>query len=73
MGKWTVEVDGGACVASGMCTAIAPDHFRLDSGTSEPVSPSVDPDDAVRDAARSCPAEAILVRDSDGTVLDPQF
>jgi ferredoxin len=55
-----------------MCTSIAPDHFRLDGGTSTPVESQVDPSDAVIDAAESCPMEAILVRAADGAVLAPQ-
>ncbi|MFD7653222.1 ferredoxin [Actinosynnema sp. NPDC059797] len=72
MANWTVEVDRGACLGTGMCTSLAPEHFRLEGGTSVPVSSSVEPDDAVTDAAESCPMEAILVRDADGTVLAPQ-
>lgn len=71
MTRWTLEVDRNACLGTGMCTSIAPDHFRLD-GTASPVEPSVEPDDAVLDAAESCPMEAILVRDADGAVLAPR-
>ena len=73
MSEWTIEVDKGACLGTGMCTSIAPDHFRLDGGTSTPVRSEVDPDDAVVDAAESCPMEAILVRSADGTVVAPQL
>ncbi|QQQ77672.1 ferredoxin [Saccharothrix sp. 6-C] len=73
MSEWTIEVDKGACLGTGMCTSIAPDHFRLDGGTATPINSGVDPDDAVIDAAESCPMEAILVRSSDGTVLAPQL
>jgi ferredoxin len=72
MAQWKVEVDGGSCLGTGMCTSIAPDHFRLDGGTATPVKSDIDPDDAVVDAAESCPMEAILVRSADGTVLAPQ-
>ncbi|NUT53774.1 MAG: ferredoxin [Saccharothrix sp.] len=72
MGGWTVGVDRGSCLGTGMCTSIAPDHFRLDGGTSTPVDAEIEPDDAVIDAAESCPMEAILVRSADGTVLAPQ-
>ncbi|MFC6090657.1 ferredoxin [Saccharothrix lopnurensis] len=72
MTRWTVEVDRSRCLGTGMCSSIAPDHFRLEDGTATPVNPSVEPADAVVDAAESCPMEAILVRDADGTVLAPQ-
>ncbi|MEU4741462.1 ferredoxin [Actinosynnema sp. NPDC023658] len=72
MAEWKVEVDRGSCLGTGMCTSIAPEHFRLDGGTATPVRSDIDPDDAVIDAAESCPMEAILVRSADGTVLAPQ-
>ncbi|MEU4802700.1 ferredoxin [Actinosynnema sp. NPDC023587] len=73
MARWSLEVDRDACVGSGMCAGIAPDHFRLDGGTAEPVDASVEPDDAVVDAAESCPMEAILVRDAEGNRLAPEI
>jgi ferredoxin len=73
MSEWTIEVDKGACLGTGMCTATAPDHFRLEGGTSTPIKTDIDPSDAVVDAAESCPMEAILVRSSDGTVIAPQL
>ncbi|MEU4444486.1 ferredoxin [Actinosynnema sp. NPDC050801] len=72
MSEWTIEVDRGMCLGTGMCTATAPEHFRLDGGTATPVKADVEPDDAVIDAAESCPMEAILVRSADGSVLAPQ-
>jgi len=44
-----------------MCTGIAPDHFELDSDGSHAITEVVDQDDAVIDAAESCPVEAIKV------------
>ncbi|MFE9746085.1 ferredoxin [Saccharothrix saharensis] len=73
MSEWTIEVDRGACLGTGMCTSIAPGHFQLDGGTATPVKADVDPDEAVIDAAESCPMEAILVRSADGSVLAPQL
>ncbi|MGM1057796.1 ferredoxin [Saccharothrix sp. Mg75] len=72
MGDWTVGVDRDACIGTGMCTSTAPGHFRLVDGLSAPISESVGADDAVLDAADSCPMEAILVRDSTGSVLAPR-
>jgi ferredoxin len=43
-----------------MCVAIAPDRFALDERQrSGPVEAEIDPDEVVRDAAASCPSEAI--------------
>lgn len=69
---WRVRVDD-ACIASGSCQAIAPDRFAL--GTDHhayPLTPVVEPDEAVLDAAASCPVEAITITDLDtGAVVDP--
>ncbi|GAA3837593.1 hypothetical protein GCM10022243_00110 [Saccharothrix violaceirubra] len=69
---WCVAVDGRTCIGSGMCAAVAPGHFRLDGAVSVPKRTELEPDDVVLDAAESCPVEAILVRDADGTVLAPE-
>ncbi len=53
------------CVGSGLCIGIAPHHFRLGKDErSQPVDTEVAPDDALLDAAVSCPMEAILVTDA---------
>lgn len=72
--SWQVHVDAGACVGSGMCTAMAADYFRLVDGTSQVRHGDVEPVDAVVDAAESCPVEAITVRDArSGRLLAPEF
>jgi ferredoxin len=49
-----------------MCAGIAPGRFELDSQLrSGPVTAQISPDEAVRDAAASCPAEAISLVDAD--------
>ena len=63
---WRVTVDAGLCISSGMCLSTAPGRFQFDrSGHSTPVLALIDPDDRVRDAAASCPVEAILLTDPD--------
>jgi ferredoxin len=45
---------------------IAPGRFRFDeSQHSSPVRALTEPDDQIRDAAVSCPVEAILLTDTD--------
>jgi ferredoxin len=44
-----------------MCTGVAPDHFELEGDGSHALKDVVDQDDAVIDAAESCPVEAIKV------------
>jgi len=62
--SWRVDISED-CIASGVCLALAPSRFALgDDGRSHPVTPVVPADDAVLDAAASCPMEAIAVRDA---------
>jgi ferredoxin len=63
---WRVTVDTGLCISSGVCLGTAPDRFRLDeSQHSSPVRALTEPDEQIRDAAFSCPVEAILLTDAD--------
>jgi ferredoxin len=59
--KWRLDVDRNACISSGMCTGIAPERFVLEGDGSHAISEIVDEDEAVIDAAESCPVEAIRV------------
>ncbi|ONI76992.1 cytochrome [Actinosynnema sp. ALI-1.44] len=59
--KWRLEVDRHACISSGMCVGIAPDHFELEADGSHALADVVDQDEVVVDAAESCPVEAIRV------------
>jgi ferredoxin len=62
-----VSVDGQRCQGHTLCSMIAPDSFVLSDidGTSSPASDVVpaDQQDAVREAAHSCPEQAILIED----------
>ena len=62
-----VEVDGRRCQGHTLCAMIAPKSFELSDidGTSSPVSDDVDPEQehAVREAAQSCPEQAIAIQD----------
>ncbi|MDV3127805.1 ferredoxin [Mycobacterium sp. 21AC1] len=62
-----VSVDGSRCQGHTLCAMIAPDSFELDDvdGHSSPVSDivPVDQEDLVREAAHSCPEQAILLED----------
>ena len=63
---WRVTVDTALCISSGVCLGTAPGRFRFDeSQHSSPVLVLTEPDDQVRDAAMSCPVEAILLTDAD--------
>lgn len=65
---WKAEIDGGRCMASGMCAGIAPDLFALGAEHAEPLSDEVPEEERVLDAADSCPAQAITIRDGATTV-----
>ncbi|GAA4017538.1 hypothetical protein GCM10022247_46080 [Allokutzneria multivorans] len=69
--SWLVTVDQN-CIGSGMCAGAAPDHFELMDGYARAIKDEVDPDEAVIDAAESCPVEAILVKHAaSGEVVAP--
>jgi ferredoxin len=72
--SWQIAVDVKECIGSGMCAGTAPEHFRLIKGTSSPIQENAEPDEAILDAANSCPVEAITVRDAaDGTLIAPSL
>ena len=60
-----VRVDQERCQGHTLCAMIAPDMFELNDidGSSSAVTELVPPDQigAVREAAQSCPAQAILI------------
>ncbi|KZS59948.1 ferredoxin [Mycobacterium ostraviense] len=62
-----VWVDPDRCQGHTLCAMIAPDSFRLSDidGTSSAVSEVVpaDQQDRVREAAQSCPEQAIVITD----------
>jgi ferredoxin len=61
---WRVTVDTGRCISSGVCLGTAPGRFRFgESQRSSPVRELTEPDDQIRDAALSCPVEAITLAD----------
>lgn len=60
-----VSVDASRCQGHTLCAMIAPDSFALDDvdGHASPVNEIVpeDQQDAVREAAHSCPEQAIVI------------
>ena len=71
--RWRISVDSGTCIGSAVCVGTAPDRFVLNGATSAPVDDEIDPDEAVIDAAESCPMEAIrVVEIASGKVLAPE-
>jgi ferredoxin len=68
---WKVQVDPTACIASGMCVGLTPEHFRLTGTHATPTAEDVEPAEILLDAADSCPAGAITVIDK-GEEIGPR-
>lgn len=62
-----VWVDSERCQGHTLCSMIAPDSFELSDidGTASPANEVVpaDQEDAVREAAQSCPEQAISIEE----------
>jgi ferredoxin len=58
-----VRIDPDLCTACGLCTDSVPQVFKMGKDTAEVIAPEVPAnlENAVRDAASDCPAEAIIV------------
>jgi ferredoxin len=68
---WHVDIDRSACMGTGMCAALAPELFRLDDMTADPVAADIAPTELALDAADQCPAQAIFVREN-GREIGPR-
>jgi len=67
-----VRVDRDLCIGVGNCAAFAPTVFKLDEENKAVVlNPSSIDDDALLEAAESCPEQAIIVKDDEGHQLFP--
>ena len=63
------RIDDHACLGHGDCAVVAPEAFRVDDLA---VVTGSAPDDQLLEAARACPAGAILLVDADtGDEIDP--
>ena len=61
---WRVTVEQHTCIGSGSCQGVAPEPFALGADNrSHPLRPQAEPDEAILDAAASCPVEAIAIVD----------
>ena len=67
-----VRVDRDLCIGVGNCVAIAPTAFKLDEENKAVVlEPASVDDDALLEAAESCPVQAIIIEDDEGRQLYP--
>ncbi len=72
VGKYIVEIDRSKCISVANCVAITPDVFELDE---EQIAVFLEPnaetgkyesdDDTVLMSARSCPTQAIIIKDAE--------
>lgn len=60
-----VYVDEGICVGCGNCAELCPEIFEMDDGLASAKISTVPEDqrDSCRDAAESCPVDAIIIKD----------
>jgi ferredoxin len=60
-----VRINKEDCIACGVCADIAPEVFTMGDDAAEVVNEDVPPEheEAVREAAESCPTEAIVVEE----------
>jgi len=61
-----VHVDKTTCIGCGVCVALAPEYFKLDTdGKSVAIREEVAPGDEekVRNAAMSCPTQSIKIEE----------
>lgn len=60
--SYVASIDESACIAQGDCAEIAPDVFEVDR-FARVIASAEDP--LLLEVARSCPTEAIVLRDSE--------
>jgi len=66
MTRYRVEVDHETCAGSAICAGLAPGYFEMDlDHVARPIHALVDANDAVVEAARNCPVDAIALFDAD--------
>jgi len=58
----SINVDQEKCIGCGACVAIAPATFKInDNGKSEVINEKGDSEDVIKQAADSCPVQAISI------------
>lgn len=64
------QIDDSLCLGHGDCVHVAPDVFILEGDVAEQYAQGTE--NQLRQAARACPAAAIILRDADtGEEIDP--
>lgn len=69
---YTISIDRTLCAGYGECIGLAPEVFEHDGeGISVVIDPEGNEDEAVLDAARACPVDAITLVDEHGDQVWP--
>lgn len=69
----TVTVDQDLCIGAATCVAIAPTVYQLnDEGKAYILDPDSVDDDVMMQAAKSCPVNAIIIKDKNGNIIWPK-
>ena len=67
-----IIVDRDVCIGAAPCVAIAPGVFQLDEeNIAFVVDPKAADDETIMLAAQSCPVQAIILYDEEGTQIFP--
>ena len=67
-----VKIDRDLCTGVGNCEAMAPSVFKVDKHHKAVLlDPKSVDDDTLREAAESCPENAIILEDDDGNQIYP--
>ena len=70
---YRIKIDRSLCTGYGECVGIAPEVFQLgDDNVSVVLDPEGSDDEAVLDAARACPVDAIQLMDEFDELVWPQ-
>jgi ferredoxin len=70
---YRIKIDRSLCTGYGECVGIAPAVFQLgDDNVSVVLDPEGSDDEAVLDAARACPVDAIQLMDEFDELVWPQ-
>ena len=69
----TMRIDRDLCIGAATCIALAPKAWALDNEAKAIIldSASEESDEALLDAAKSCPVMAIFITDKNGKQLFP--
>ncbi len=68
-----IEIDRELCIGAASCVAVAPGVFELDDeGKARVKTMDAESEQAIMDAAKSCPVNAIKILDGAGNQIYPK-